>query len=77
MLFRSAEFKNIYLKGAQSHAERLIDLNFKTILKEIPDGNKYRVTGNGRIVRKDDTSPTAAPTAWGQRAATQDNASRG
>ena len=27
-------------------------LNFKTILNEMPNGNSYRVTGNGRLVKK-------------------------
>ena len=44
----------MYLKGAQTHAERLNDLNFKTLLNEMPGGNQYRATGNGRLIEKND-----------------------
>ena len=51
-LLDSAEFRGVFLKSSQSHIERLIELNFKTILSEIPNGGHYRVTGCGRIVKK-------------------------
>lgn len=44
---------NVFIRGSQTHVERLIDLNFKTLLGEIPGGRKYRVTGSGRVVLKD------------------------
>ena len=34
----------------KSHTERLIDLNFQTVLDMIPDGNTMPITGSGRIV---------------------------
>ena len=51
-LLESVSFKGLFLRSAQSHVERLIQLNFKTILEEIPSGNQFRLTGNGRVVRK-------------------------
>ena len=36
----------------KSHTERLIDLNFQTVLDMIPDGNTMPITGSGRIVIK-------------------------
>ena len=51
-LLESISFKGVFLRSAQSHVERLIQLNFKTILEEIPSGNQFRLTGNGRVVRK-------------------------
>ena len=36
----------------RSHEERLIENNFKAILKELPNGNQYRFTGSGRLVDK-------------------------
>ena len=52
-LRNTRKFRNVYIRGAQTHAERLIDLNFKAILEELPNGNFYRVTGNGKVVRKE------------------------
>ena len=52
-LSRSEKFKGVYIHSAQTHAERLIDLNFKTILGELANGGEYRVTGNGRVIRKE------------------------
>ena len=42
------------MRGAQTHAERLKELNFKAILHDIPAGNRYRITGSGRLVSLDD-----------------------
>ena len=52
-------YEKVYVKSAKSHAERLIEINFKTILKEMPHGKNYFITGNGRLVKREDTSPTA------------------
>lgn len=59
-LKNTEEFKTVWLRGSQTHAERLLHLNFKKLLKMVPDGNKYRLTGSGRLVQKDDeeTEPT-------------------
>jgi hypothetical protein len=42
----------IFIRGAKSHVERLIDINSRTLLKEIPNGRQYRVAGNGRIIQR-------------------------
>ena len=47
-LIQSENHKGVFIRSAQTHAERLIQLNFKTILNELPNGQKYYVTGNGR-----------------------------
>jgi len=46
-------FQTVYIKSCKSHAERLIELNARTILRRMPDGNRYRVDANGRIQPKD------------------------
>ena len=51
-LKQSHEFKNVYLRSSMSHIERLSQLNFKTLLSELPQGKDLRLTGNGRIIRK-------------------------
>ena len=40
------------LRSSMSHIERLSQLNFKTLLSELPQGNDIRLTGHGRIIRK-------------------------
>jgi hypothetical protein len=45
----------IGLSGAKSHTDRLLHLNFKTILKEMPNGNAYFVANNGRVIPSRDT----------------------
>ena len=42
--------KRIFIARMKSHEERLIENNIKTILKEIPNGNRFRFTGSGRLV---------------------------
>ena len=49
---KTRKFCNVCIRGAQTHTERLIDLNFKAILSEMPNGNSYRMTGNSRLVKK-------------------------
>ena len=48
----SIEFKRVYLEGAKSHVERLIEINTRAILRELPQGRAYRVAGNGRLLRR-------------------------
>ena len=49
----------------------LKELNFNTLLDDIPDGhNKYRMTANGRLVRRDEDinqsdEPVRAMRGWG------------
>ena len=43
-----------WMRSSQSHAERLNDLNFKTLLTMIPGGDEWRVTANGRLQRRDE-----------------------
>lgn len=50
-LENSRDFQRVFLRSSQSHAERLIQLNFRTILNELPNGGQFRVTGNGKLVR--------------------------
>ena len=50
------KFKNIRMRSSQSHEERIMALNSKLLLSLIPGGENYVVTGNSRIVSKDDLS---------------------
>ena len=46
-------YSRVYIHSAKSHAERLIELNFRTLLREIPKGKDFYMTGNGRLVKRD------------------------
>ena len=43
-------YKRVYLRSAQSHAERVLHNNTMALLKEIGADRKYRVAGSGRLV---------------------------
>ena len=49
-------YGRVYIRSSKSHAERLLELNTKTILSELPNGHLYRVSANGRILKKDNAS---------------------
>ncbi len=51
-LANSTDFGNVWIRSSKPHIERLIDLNFKTILEMIPGGNTMTITNSGRIVKK-------------------------
>ena len=45
-------FRNIFIQNSKSHVERLLELNARTLLRELPTGRAYRVSANGRILNK-------------------------
>ena len=48
-------YRNVFIRSSKTHMERLLELNIKTMLEEIPScRNKFRLTASGRLVRKDD-----------------------
>ena len=49
-------FEKVFVRSSKSHMERLMDLNFKTLLSEMPHGQSYRIAANGRIIKRDKDS---------------------
>ena len=49
-----AKFRNIRMRASQTHEERVMAQNSKLLLSLIPGGENYIVTGNSRIVSKDE-----------------------
>ena len=49
------QFGKIFMQGAKSRIERLLDTHSTTILRVPPQGKAYRLTGSGRILRKNET----------------------
>ena len=52
-------YARVFIRGSQSHTDRLIHLNTNTLLNELGLNDRYRVAANGRLVLKsdDDTRP--------------------
>jgi hypothetical protein len=50
-LKNNEHYKDVYLESSKSHAERLIELNARTILRHLPQDqrNSLRVDASGRI----------------------------
>ena len=75
-LKQSQSYKNVYMHGSKTHTERILELNAKTLLSELPNGNQYRVTANGRIVKKQPDTGTSPARASGSSNARQSTATR-
>ena len=62
ILKRTQGFERVFVRSSKTHLERLMDLNFRTVLAEIPQGTTYKITGNGRIVKQNEDyiKPTKA-----------------
>ena len=52
---RDTGHRNVFIRSSQSHPDRLIQHNVQMILKELPNGDKYRVSSNGKLMIKDTT----------------------
>ena len=47
-------YNKVYIRAAQTHEERLIHLNTRVLLKELNLDEKFRTTGSGRLVAKEE-----------------------
>ena len=45
-------FRKVFIQSSKSHVERLLELNARTLLRELHTGKSFRVTANGRIKEK-------------------------
>lgn len=45
-------YTSVFLRGSKSHTDRILETNVRTLLNELPNGNQFRITSNGRIVKK-------------------------
>ena len=46
----------MYLRSSKTHTEHMKELNAKTLLSQMLNGNQLHVTGNGRIGKNDNSS---------------------
>ena len=45
-------YERVFLRSSQSHMERLLHMNFRTVLDKLPWGKDNRLIASGRIVEK-------------------------
>ena len=51
-LQNSSRWNRVFLRSSKTHAERVNEMNMKTLLSMIPGGDKKMVSGNGKIIDK-------------------------
>ena len=49
------EFSNIFIRSSKTHEGRLLELNMKTLLRELDMAQVFTFTANGRMVKRDET----------------------
>ena len=52
MLKSNEKFLKVYIRSAKTHTERMIELNFRTLLDEIPSRQQIYIAGNRRVRRR-------------------------
>ncbi|KAL7393366.1 hypothetical protein ABVT39_009757 [Epinephelus coioides] len=53
LLQENQSFERVYIRSAKSHADCLIELNFRTLLRELPTvGKDFCITSNGRMMKR-------------------------
>lgn len=52
-LKRTQDYKDVSLRSSKSHVERLQEMNTRVLLNELPNGHRYRITANGKLVPND------------------------
>ena len=52
-LKNTQKYSRVWLRSSKTHAERLLEINFKKMLTMVPEGEKYTVTGSGKIEERD------------------------
>ena len=55
-LSNSQDFSHVYLRSSKSYSERIMEQNLRTLLELMPDGDSWQVAGNGRVVRRYNSS---------------------
>ena len=50
----TVHYKNVWMRSSMPHLERIFHMNMKNMLKLVPDGDQYFITGSGKMVRKNE-----------------------
>lgn len=65
LLKDNPKYSRVFIRSAKTHAERLIELNFKTLLDELHLSHNFYIAGNGRLRRRQETGAGAAGSTGG------------
>ena len=60
-------YKNLYVRSAEGHTDRLIRLNFQTLLDHLHLTRSFRLTGSGRLVPRNATGSGSQASDTGNR----------
>ncbi|CAC5360994.1 unnamed protein product [Mytilus coruscus] len=52
-LRQTEKYKNVFIKSSKSRERRLIEMNARAVLRNLPDGHAYRDDASGRIKKRD------------------------
>lgn len=53
-LKKSQFFSKVFIRSSKTHMERLMEMNTRVLLDNIPNGHQYRMTSHGKLIKKDD-----------------------
>lgn len=51
------EYRRVFIRSSKTHTERVNEQNIQKLLQMIPEGNKYRLTSNGKLIPRQDDRP--------------------
>lgn len=49
---QSERYRNVYIKSSKSRVDRLIEMNARAVLRNLPDRHTLRVDATGRITTR-------------------------
>lgn len=55
------QFRNLFIRSAEGHTDRLIRLNFQTLLQHFDLTQRFRLTGSGRLVPRERPAGNGMP----------------
>ena len=50
---RDTGYRGVFIRSSMSHTDRMVHHNFKTILKELPNGQEFKLLSNGKVVKNE------------------------
>lgn len=57
-------YSRVFIHATKTQAERLINLNFRTLLTELPCGKEYFLIGSSRLVNRDQAEPAGSASRY-------------
>ena len=60
-LKQSSDFSRVYIRTSKPYAERVAEMNLKTLLSSLPNGKDFYLSGNGRLMPRSGPGPNKPP----------------